>query len=182
MSVSGSLVARTSFTMTPFSSTTQIAVSSSDTHPRQDKPLRRRTRPHGALRGSPHVARTQSQMVEPARLGHADRQAARHGACPRRRRPQARRHPASHVARPNRVPLRPGGECNRRPRRNLSNEGEPQKQLARDGEPDRSRGDGGKAIPLRVSILPAGSRKVVKQIGAPRRFSISSAQSQYAAG
>jgi hypothetical protein len=26
-------------------------------------------------------------MVEPARLGHADRQAARHGTRPRRRRP-----------------------------------------------------------------------------------------------
>jgi hypothetical protein len=31
MSASGSLIARTSFTMRPFSSTTQIAVSSSDT-------------------------------------------------------------------------------------------------------------------------------------------------------
>ena len=38
-------------------------------HLRQDQPLRRRTRPHRPLRGRPHAAGAQSQMVEPARLG-----------------------------------------------------------------------------------------------------------------
>ena len=31
--------------------------------------MRRRTRPHGALRSGPHAAHAQPQMVEPARLG-----------------------------------------------------------------------------------------------------------------
>ena len=48
----------------------------------------------------------------PARLGHEDRQGTRHGAGPRRGRPQARRHPAPHVERPDRVPLR-SGACGR---------------------------------------------------------------------
>ena len=43
-----------------------------------------------------------------ARLGHEDRQAPRHGARPRRGRPQARRHPAPHVGRRHRVPLGQG--------------------------------------------------------------------------
>ena len=50
-----------------------------------------------------------------ARLGHEDRQAPRHGARPRRGRPQARRHPAPHVERRHRVPLRQGAERRRQP-------------------------------------------------------------------
>ena len=54
------------------------------------------------------LAGAQPQMVEPARLGHEDRQGTRYGARPRRGRPQARRHPAPHVERRRRVPLRQG--------------------------------------------------------------------------
>lgn len=52
------------------------------------------------------LARAEQEVVEPARVGHEHRQAPRHGARPGRGRPQARRHPASHVGRRGRVPLR----------------------------------------------------------------------------
>jgi len=97
-------------------------------------------------------------MVKPARLGHADRQTARHGASPRRRCPQARRHPAPHMARPNRVPLRQETERDRQPRRSLSTiKGGPQKQFAREGDPGHSRGDDGQGDPVE-NLDPASSR------------------------
>ena len=83
----------------------------------------RRTRTHGALRSGTHPARAQPQMVEPAGLGNEGRQDARHGARSRRSRAQARRHPASHVERRDRVPLRP--EPRRGPRGRLNRKGEP---------------------------------------------------------
>ena len=95
-------------------------------------------------------------------------QASRHGARPRRGRPQARRHPAPHVERPDRVPLRQGARCGRRPGSGLNR-----------GGPDTTNSPGrvnrivpvgtmGEAISLRVPNLPAKARKVVKQIETPR--------------
>ena len=51
-----------------------------DGHPGQNQPMRRRTRPHRALRGRPHAARQEQEVVEPARLGHEDCEEPRHGA------------------------------------------------------------------------------------------------------
>ena len=115
-----------------------------DRHPGQGQPLRRRTRPHRALRGRPYAARAQQEMVEPARLGHEGRQASRHGARPRGGRPQARRHPAPHVERRRpssasaRSPVRAPAWQRPEPRRTRHHE------LAREGDPDRSRGDDGR--------------------------------------
>ena len=61
--------------------------------------MRRRTGPHRALRGGPLAADPQHQMVGAAGMGHEGRQASRHGARPRRGRPQAGGDPAPHVDR-----------------------------------------------------------------------------------
>jgi hypothetical protein len=84
-----------------------------DRRRRPDQPLRRRAHPYCSLRSGPLAPRTQPQVVGPARLGHEDRQGKRHGAGPCRSRPQARCHPAPHVERPDRVPLRSGARGQR---------------------------------------------------------------------
>jgi len=77
-----------------------------DRRPGQGEPMWRRARPHGALRSGSFGTRAQQEMVGSARLGYADRQAPRHGTRSGRGRPQARRHPASHMDRRDGVPLR----------------------------------------------------------------------------
>ena len=71
-----------------------------------DQPLRRPARTNRTLRGRPLSFDPQPQMVEPQGLGPSDCQTPRHEARPRRCGPQTCRHPASHVARPNHLPLR----------------------------------------------------------------------------
>jgi hypothetical protein len=88
-------------------------------YPGQDQPMRRRTRPHCALRSGTRPAGAQPQMVEPAGLGHEGRQAPRHGAGQGGGGPQARRRPASDVERWNRVPVQQGTDCQRWPCRGL---------------------------------------------------------------
>jgi transposase len=86
------------------------------------------------------------------------------GARPRRGRPQARRRPAPHVERPDRVPLRQGARCGRRPGSGLNR-----------GGPDTTNSPGrvnrivpvgtmSEATSLRVPNLQAKARKVVQQI------------------
>lgn len=130
-------------------------------HSRSGQPMRRRTRPHRALRGCPHAARAQPQVVEPAAgLGNADRQAPRHGARSRRGGAQTRRDPAPHVERRRRVPLRQGtGACNGM----KSEKKEPSQDLNRIVPV----GTMGRAISLRVSSREAQACKVVKQIETP---------------
>ncbi|WP_367953216.1 IS110 family transposase [Aquibium pacificus] len=86
-------------------------------HSGQDQPLRRRTRPHRALRGGSFAARALEEMVDPEGVGHEHRQKARHGASAYSGGPQTGRHPAPHVGRRNRIPLWKGasrtGDVNR---------------------------------------------------------------------
>ena len=128
--------------------------------------MRRRAGPHRALRGRAYAAGAQPQMVEPAGLGHEYRPATRPGARPRRRRAQARRDPAPHVERRNRVPLRQGtgarggmNDTRGRSRNTI---------FARRVTQIVPVGTMGKAISLRVQSLRARARKVVKQIETPR--------------
>ena len=82
------------------------------------QPVRRRAGAHGALRGSPHAADPQHQMVGTAGVGHERRQAPGHGARARRGGPQAGRHPAPHVGRQLGLPL---GQAGRHGSRRMTN-------------------------------------------------------------
>ena len=121
----------------------------------QGQPLRRRTRPHGALRSRPYAARAQPQMVEPARLGHEGRQDAAAWRAPASRSPASS--PSSCIAC---GATRPSSASARSPARRRPRPPEPRRSRTNEHRP-RGRyrivpvGTMGEAISLRVPNLQA---------------------------
>ena len=113
-----------------------------------------------------------TQVVEPARLGTGRRQAPRHGQGQGCGRPKARRHPAPHVERRHRLPLRQGG---RGLRRRTSNDEHP---FARKGEAARPCGDDGRGDLVENPEPLAPTQKVVDRLRRPALLTPSCGASQ----